>query len=322
MGIREMTQTNLRLRRGIGMKNFLLSKLRQGLARRVGLAVASWFFCLVVLAAAQAQEKSFLWQVRSNQSHIYILGSIHFLKKDNYPLKNSIEKAFEGSQKLVFEIDLKSADAATVQRLTLEKGAHRDGTTLAQSVSLETYSLAERRAKELGIDIRVLSPLKPWLVALTLTTLKLQKLGFDSNAGVDRYLTERAMKSGKATAGLETAGFQIGLLDQLSKQDQEAMLRQSLTEMELLDKGLDQLVRSWVTGDVPSLEELLLNSMRGYPEVHQKIIVDRNRRWLPQVEKLLEEGATTLVVVGAAHLVGKEGVIELLKARGYTVEQL
>lgn len=272
--------------------------------------------------AADAQEKSFLWQVRSNKSNIYILGSIHFWKKDDYPLKNAIEKAFAGSQKLVFEIDLKNTDAATVQRVTLEKGVDRDGTTLQQNISLETYSLAEKRAKELGIDIRALSPLKPWLVALTLTTLKLQKLGFSPNSGVDRYLAQRAIESGKATAGLETAAFQIGLLDQLSKPDQEAMLRQALTEMDLLDKSLGRIVHSWASGDVQSLEETLLSGMRGYPEVHQKIIVDRNQRWLPQIEKMLEESETTLVVVGAAHLVGKQGVIELLKARGYTVEQL
>jgi uncharacterized protein YbaP (TraB family) len=290
--------------------------------RRPGRILFVLSFYALVSGAAEAQEKSFLWQVRSNKSNIYILGSIHFLKKDNYPLKNAIEKAFDGSQKLVFEIDLKSTDAATVQRVTLEKGAHRDGTTLQQNISPETYSFAEKRAKELGIDIRALSPLKPWLVALTLTTLKLQKLGFSPNSGVDRYLAERAIKSGKATAGLETAAFQIGLLDQLSKPDQEALLRQTLTEMELLEKSLDRIVHSWASGDVQSLEEVLLSGMRGYPEVHQKIIVDRNQRWLPQIEKMLEESETTLVVVGAAHLVGKEGVIELLKARGYAVEQL
>lgn len=279
-------------------------------------------FYALASGAAEAQEKSFLWQVRSNKSNVYILGSIHFLKKDNYPLKDAIEKAFEDSHKLVFEIDLKNTDAATVQRVTLEKGAHRDGATLQQNISPETYSFAEKRAQELGIDIRALSPLKPWLVALTLTALKLQKLGFSPNSGVDRYLAERAITSGKATAGLETAAFQIGLLDQLSKPDQEAMLRQTLTEMELLDKSLDRIVRSWGSGDVQSLEEVLLSGMRGYPEVHQKIIVDRNQRWLPQVEKMLEESETTLVVVGAAHLVGKQGLIELLKARGYTVEQL
>jgi uncharacterized protein len=292
--------------------------------RSIGLA-----FRLLLLAAvfalvgeSRAQEKSFLWQLQSGKGKIYILGSIHFLKRENYPLNPTIEKAFDSTKKLMLEIDLKSADSGTVQRLMLEKGLHRDGKTLQENISAETYSLAAKRAQELGIDIGALSLLKPWVVALTMTSLQLQRLGFDPNSGVDRYLAGRATKAGKPMAGLETAAFQIGLMDQLSASDQESMLRHSLKEMDLLDKGLDQIVRSWAAGDVPALEDLLLNAMREYPAVHQKIIVDRNRRWLPEIERMIEQGESTLVVVGAAHLVGKEGVIELLKARGYTLEQM
>jgi uncharacterized protein YbaP (TraB family) len=100
------------------------------------------------------------------------------------------------------------------------------------------------------------------------------------------------------------------------------MLRETLKELDQLDEGVEQLVQFWMKGDVRSVEEWLLAGMREYPQVHEKIIVERNRRWLPQIEKMLAEGDGTMIVVGAAHLVGKEGVIELLKQRGYTVEQL
>lgn len=286
-----------------------------------------WVLVIALVAVAaevRAQDKSFLWQVQPTKSNgsVYILGSIHFLKKENYPLKKNIEKAFTNAEKLVLEINLKDAESGAVQRMTLEKGMQRNGKTLDQNISPETYGLAQKRAAELGIDIRALSPLKPWVVALTLTALQLQKLGFDPKHGVDRYLAERAIKSGKSIAGLETAAFQIGLIDDLSERDQESMLRQSLKEMDLLDKGLAQIVRAWSTGDVQSLETLLLNSMREYPVVYQRIIVDRNRRWLPEIEKMIEQGESTLIVVGAGHLIGKDGVVELLKARGYTLEQM
>ena len=279
------------------------------------------FFLGAVAGEVRAQDKSFLWRVQSNKGTVYILGSVHFLKKENYPLKETIEKAFDNTKKLVLEVDLKSEDAGTVQRLTLEKGINHKR-TLQQSISPETYGLAEKRAQELGIDIRALNPLKPWVVALTMTALQLQKLGFDPNYGVDRYLAGRATKSGKAVVGLETASFQIGLIDQLPERDQESMLRQSLKEMDLLERGLDQIVRAWSTGDATVLEALLLGSMREYPAVHQTVIVDRNRRWLPQIEKMIERGESVLIAVGAAHLIGKDGVIELLKARGYTLEQM
>src|SRR5262245_34287424 len=292
-------------------------------SRRIGMSspLLLLFVLFAVAGEARAQDKSFLWRVQSDKSNIYILGSVHFLKKESYPLNKTIEKAFDTTRKLVLEIDLKNEDTAAVQRVALEKGINRDR-TLQQSVPPETYSLAEKRAQELGIDIQALSPLKPWVVALTMTALQLQKLGFDPSYGVDRYLAERAVKSGKTIVGLETAAYQIGLIDQLSERDQEAMLRQSLKEMDLLDRALDQIVRAWSTGDVNALEGLLLSGMREYPAVHQTIVIDRNRRWLPRIEKMIGQGESALITVGAAHLVGKDGVIELLRARGYTVEQM
>ncbi|MBI1996579.1 MAG: TraB/GumN family protein [Deltaproteobacteria bacterium] len=297
----------------------------RGRLRRIAGILSAFLLLLAPLAGSgqtSAQEKSFLWKVRSEKNSIYVLGSIHFLNKESYPLKKSIEQAFDAASKLVLEIDLQSATPEKTQQVTLEKGLFRDGTTLQQSVDKETYDLTERRARELGIDLRAMNPLKPWLVALTLTTMKLQKLGFDPDYGVDRYLSERAKRGGKSTGGLELLEFQIGLLDGLSRRDQEMMLRETLKELDQLDKGVEQLVQFWMKGDVVSVEAWLLAGMREYPEVYEKVIVDRNRRWLPQIENLIAQGENAMVIVGAAHLVGREGVIELLKQRGYTVEQL
>ena len=269
-----------------------------------------------------AQAKNFLWKVRSEQNSIYILGSIHFLKKENYPLAKSILEALDGSKKLVLEIDLNSASPEAAERVTLEKAVYRDGTSLRQNIGPETYGLTEQRAKDLGVDIELMRPLKPWFVALTLMSIKLQKIGLDSTYGVDRYLAARAKVSEKPTRGLETLEFQVGLLDQLSRRDQEMMLRETVEELDLLDKNVDQIVRAWAAGDSQSMEKLLLAGMKEYPDLYQRIIAERNRRWLPEIEKMIAQGDGSMVVVGAAHLVGKDGVIELLKARGYTVEQM
>jgi uncharacterized protein YbaP (TraB family) len=306
------------------MKIVTSGKVSRGRARAAALfyGFAVLTALLATLQEPHAQDKSFLWKVQSDKNIIYILGSIHYLKKENFPLKKTIENVFSGAKKVVLEIDLKTATPEKVQQITLEKGLYRDGTTLQQNIDPETYTLVARRAKELGVEPRAMTSLKPWLVAMTLTSLKLQKLGFDSSYGVDRYLAERAKTSGKMTGGLETLEFQIGLLDQLSPRDQEAMLRQGLKDLDLLDQSVAPVVQSWIRGDVDSLEELLLGGMREYPELYQKLIVERNRRWLPQIEKLVGQNENVLLVVGAAHLVGKDGVIESLKARGYAVEQM
>ena len=293
--------------------------------RCVSAFVCLWVGFVALLAPVEepaAQEKSFLWQVRSDKGTTYLLGSIHLLKKENYPLKKIIDDSFDEAKGLLFEIDINNSRPEKIHQLMLQKGMNNDGTTLQQNVSKETYALLEDRTKELGLNIAAFSLLKPWFTALTIQALKLQKLGFDSSFGVDHYLARRAQRAGKPTGGLETTEFQIGLFDQLSVRDQELMLRQTLKQLDLLDQSVDRIVQSWSTGDVDSLEGLLLASMREYPEVYQKLLVDRNRRWLPKIERIIQQGERTMIVVGAAHLVGKDGLISLLRARGYKVEPL
>ncbi len=287
----------------------------------LGAVLGLGFLLAGLTGELRAQEKSFLWRVNSDRNRLYILGSIHLLKKETYPLKKSIADAFEQTKKLVLEIDLGDANPEKIQRLMLQKSISTDGTSLHQNVSNETYQAVAERAKELGIDLRLLSPFKPWVVAMTMAAVKLQKLGFDPSLGIDRHLAERAKQTDKPTAGLETAEFQLDLFDRFSAKEQELLLRQSMDEMDHVERNVTAIVQAWKTGDVGAVEKHLLVGMRDYPEIHRKVIDDRNQRWLPQIESLLSRGENALVVVGAAHLVGKHGIIELLKDRGYRVEQ-
>ena len=301
-------------------RNEILCRRRASLMVRL-VALVGLFASVVHPFVLSAQEKSFLWKVSKAGQSIYLLGSIHYLKKENFPLRKAILDALASSKKLVLEIDLNNTPAGSAQRATLEKALYRDGTTLEQNIEPDIFQLATQRAAELGMDANVLKPMKPWFVALTMMAIKLQQLGLNADFGVDRYLAERAKSTGKPTSGLETLEFQLSLLDQLPKRDQEMMLRETVTELDLLDQNIDQIVQAWLKGNSASLEELLLAGMKEYPELYQKIIVDRNRRWLPQIEKFIAQGGQAMVTVGAAHLVGQDGVIEMLKKRGYELEQ-
>jgi len=279
---------------------------------------------LLALSAAPslgAQERTLLWKVSEGDKSIFLLGSIHYLRKENYPLNQAILDAFNASDRLVLEIDLQNTPAGAAQRLTLDKAIYRDGSNLAQNVSQETYQLASKRAAELGIDMQVVQPMKPWFVAMTMLAVKLQRMGLDPKLGVDHHLAERAKRDGKPTSGLETLEFQLGIFDQLSKREQELMLRETAGELERIDKNVKDIVESWLKGDGERLAALLLAGMRQYPELQQKLVIERNRRWLDQIAKLVEQGSNAMVVVGAAHLVGQEGIVDMLKARGLSVEQ-
>ena len=269
-----------------------------------------------------AQEKHFLWKVESGQGRVYLFGSIHLLRREDAALGSTINETFDKSQRLVLEVDLLQHDRQRIQQLILQKGINLDGKTLQQKVSRETFQAATVRAHQLGIDIKALDRFKPWFAGLTMMVMHLQKLGFDPNAGVDRQLAERAKQANKPVSGLESAESQFHLLDGLSPSLQEMMLRHSLGEMAQIERTVAPLVRAWRNGDVSAAETLFLESMKAYPEIQEKILDARNRNWLPQIEQFINHGDDTFVVVGAAHLVGKNGVIELLKRRGYKLEQM
>jgi len=277
----------------------MVNSRHKGVLLSAGLFVA--LFSLLIWSATNdtlgAQEKSLLWQVSRDGKSIFLLGSIHYLRKENYPLSETILKALDASKRLVLEIDLNRISAEAAQKTALEKAIYRDGTTLAQNVSPETYDLAARRATELGLDMRILNPMKPWFAALTMVAINLHRMGLDAKLGVDRHLAERAKNSSKPTAGLETL------------------------EAQLLGRNIDQIVQAWLTGDDNRLAALLLAGKQEYPDLYDKLVVERNRRWLGDIEKLLEQGGGAMVVVGAAHLVGKDSVVEMLKVKGYRLEQ-
>jgi uncharacterized protein YbaP (TraB family) len=160
------------------------------------------------------------------------------------------------------------------------------------------------------------------VVALTMVVMQLQKLGYDPSLGIDHQLALRAKQENKPVSGLETAEFQMDIFNELTAAQQDMFLRQSLREMDQLEKAVDDMVGAWNSGDVMRGERLFLDSIRAYPELKDKVLDARNRRWIPQIEQLLKQNQDVLVVVGTAHLVGKSGVIELLKDRGYRLEQM
>jgi len=261
-----------------------------------------------------------LWRVQSETTSVYLVGSVHLLKADNYPLSPAIEKAFRDSQRLVLELKLDDVNPQN-QGTILAKGRLDPGTTLEGIVSPKTYGMLRERVKQVGIPVQALDPFKPWVAALMLTTLKLKQLGYDPQYGVDHYFTRKAKQEGKEISGLETFEFQIDLFDRLSLPEQESLLLQTISELDVMEREFNDLVRAWVQGDTAALEKILLASFRDFPEIYRRMVVDRNRAWAGEVEKMLAGNEKTIVVVGAGHLVGKEGLAELLRAKGYAVEQ-
>ncbi|MEM9006366.1 MAG: TraB/GumN family protein, partial [Cyanobacteria bacterium P01_F01_bin.86] len=264
----------------------------------------------------------FLWEIESPSNTVYLLGSIHMLRETDYPLSRPIQAAFEEAENVVFEIDLGAAQGTNM--LAVLEAANPDipGESLADALSPETYELAAEAAASVGLPIAGFNRFEPWFFFISLQGLKLAELGFEPDYGVDFHFYNEAQVSEREILALETLEEQLGFFDDLSPQIQADMLEQTILELDLLESSLDAMVAAWKSGDVNSFESLIFEGFADYPEVYEVLLTRRNQNWLEDIESFINQSEDYLVIVGAAHLVGNDSLVNLLQERGYEVEQL
>lgn len=282
--------------------------------------------CALLLAGAAAAEESghpvTMWRMDGAENRIYLLGSIHLLRPGDHPLPAVIDQAYEDADTLLMEMDVDDADPLQAQRLVNELGLIRGDRKLADLMGPGPYGRAETFANEVNIPLGMLSSAEPWLAAITVEQLMLQRIGFDPEYGIEHYLAGKAEADGKEVIGLETIREQLQFLDNMSLEAQRSLLLQSLEESAEIETIMDELVHAWRYGDLAFLETRMLDEMREYPELYEAIVADRNRRWVKRIDALAKEADDYLVVVGALHLIGEDGLPTLLAARGYELMQM
>jgi uncharacterized protein YbaP (TraB family) len=284
---------------------------------------AATIVALLQVAPIRAQRtRNFIWRVTGPSGAVYLVGSVHLLTKDYYPLSPALDAAFKDSDLLVEEADLGEMEAPASQLKLLTRGLLPSDQSLDRVVSAATYALVTKRVGDLGMPIEPLKRFKPWMLALTLVELEWQKAGFDATLGLDRHFYDRAKVDGKNVQGLETVDYQLSLFDQMTYDEQDRMLAESIRNLDKEQAGVLALTTAWRAGDVATVERIVLEDVKDDPVMYQRLLVNRNRNWLPKLDALLTRTSRTFVVVGAAHLVGPDGLLAMLKAKGYKVEQL
>jgi uncharacterized protein YbaP (TraB family) len=275
-------------------------------------------------AAAQgrpAAGKNFLWKIQSGNNVMYLAGSVHALTPDAYPLNPVYQRAFDAAGALVEEIDLAEADPLSGAPGLLAKGLYQDGRTFDKAVSRQTADLVAQKLQNTPLALDLIQGMKPWMVMLMLEALGSQAAGLDPELGLDKHFYDMAAGGGKAVIGLETAESQIDRFDKMPEAMQEQMLRSELAEMDTETAGLRALLAAWQAGDAATIEKMLLASFKSNPAAYASLITERNRNWMPQLDSCLKRASPCFVIVGAAHLVGPEGLLAMLQKRGYRVEQ-
>ena len=299
-----------------------VASFRHARATAVRASLVAAALCTVALLQVAAAPSNFLWKVTGPRGGtMFIAGSLHLLADEYYPLAPAFDEAFAQADLLVEELDMGEMMASSSQMLMLQRGMMPAGQTLESVLTPPTMTAVKAKVTEMGLPLAPLQLFKPWALALTLQGLEWQKAGFNPELGLDRHFYDLAKAKNLGVQGLETLDFQIAQFDGLSMPLQDKMLADTLKEMSTTQEAVGEMARAWKAGDAAAIERIVLRDLKSDPQMYQRLLVDRNRAWLPKLEALFSRPKPAFVVVGAAHLVGSDGIIAMLRAKGYTVVQ-
>jgi uncharacterized protein YbaP (TraB family) len=292
--------------------------------------LSHWQLVLVLLFAAArpipsqsapSQTHHSLWRIPGRTNTVYLLGSAHFLKKSDYPLPPVMENAFSNSAMVVFETDIDKLQGLDVQMRFMKKAQLPEGQTLRQQLSTNTYAAFQEHLKRAGLNEIMFQNFQPALAAMTLEVIAMQKAGLDPSQGLDQHFFQLADKAGRKIVPLETVDFQIDLITGFSPEEGELIMKSTLEDIDTIEKQLGELLEGWRNGDTETLQKLLNHAMADAPAIFKRLVTDRNRQWVPKIEEWSRADQSVIVIVGAGHLVGPEGVVELLRKQGLKVVQ-
>lgn len=277
----------------------------------------------LVLAVSPALADSPVWRIDKGGQHIYLGGTIHVLKMKDYPLPPAFQQAYDKSDILVLEADLRETKTPEYEDMVEKEFQYPEGTTLKTVLEPETLQAIENHLSRYQVQVTdEFYKFKPALVAMTLSMLGMHRQSIDV-AGVDQYFEIRAHRDKKPLVPLESAIGQLRLLANEGEGREDELIMNTLEEIESSRYDLFPVKRAWREGDLSKLDEIMVTPMREEnPETYNSLLVVRNNAWMPKIYAMFHTPQVELVLVGAAHLVGPDGLLEILAKRGYRIQQL
>jgi uncharacterized protein YbaP (TraB family) len=284
----------------------------------VGAVLAGLFLPPGVLSAG-----TIFWKAAGRGGTVYMLGSVHVASPGLYPLPDAIEQAFERSEFLVVEANIlqNSMDMGLMTTIQ-EKGLLPEGRTLRDEIPADVYATLTSACAEIGADMENFNGMKPWLAAVNFEQMALMQSGFDPTAGIDLHFLNKA-SGNKQILELESVNFQLDLIAGLDGELQVSLLKSMVTESRQIKDEVTQVMDYWKQGNGEKIAALANEQFdpadRQSAALFRKLITERNYGMADKIESYLSAGKTYFVVVGAGHLLGKEGIVELLRKKGITV---
>jgi len=269
---------------------------------------------------ASVLQAELFYVISYKDSHIFLVGSIHAGKASFYPLADSIENAYKQSDYIVVEVDLNDPSVLMKAQLLFSNALYPKGETLVTQLNSQTYEKWVQYASKNHISLKMYERFRPWAIVMQLSEWEIKKSGYSEQWGIDRYFLNKASRDGKKIVSLESIEEQFGLLS--DPKFEEQLLAYSIDEVNNEQFSLDEMFKSWDTGDENRFTTILEEQSKtdpDYVQIVDRIIVQRNIKMAQKIEKLLIQGSKAMVIIGSAHLVGEKGVVNLLRKKGYQV---
>ena len=298
----------------------MISRLKTGL-----LAATALFACafapMAVQAKAPAVVKPAMWVIKDADSTIYLLGSIHVMKPDTPWLSPAIQSRFDSAEDVWFEIpdlDDKAAAMPMAQKYMFDPNGD-----MSAGLTPEEVAQVDELLKPMGLNAVALKVMRKWAVGLIITLQQINSLGYTTETGVDVTLMKQARAQAKTVHGFETMESQMQALVPDNEADELTALRTTLKDIDTMPQDIGDLFAVWERGDAGALNHLMIDKMQAEdPKSYQRLIVQRNAAWEPQIEDILAGKGTVFITVGAGHLVGPDSVIAMLKTHDITAERV
>lgn len=279
-----------------------------------------YLLILLILPSVCFAETS-VWQVSKNNHQLFLGGTIHVLKKSDYPLPVEFSKAFKNSDKLVFETDIEKAKSPEFAQKMAQMMMLPKGKSLKDALNKKTFNRLKKYLAARNIPIENMLSFKPSMIVLVLTVIELKAMGM-VDIGVDEYFHTKAKQAGKSIGYFESVDEQLAFIQNMGKGNENDMIMSTIDDMSRMRDMMAVIKSAWLKGDENKLAAATLNDMmRDYPDIYQTLLVKRNNNWMPQIEKMIQDKKVELVLVGALHMVGKDGLLQQLRNKGYRVTQ-
>jgi uncharacterized protein YbaP (TraB family) len=263
-----------------------------------------------------------VWKVSNDQHSLYIGGTIHVLTPKDYPLAKEYNLAYQAADKVIFETDMEAVSSPEFGQKMMDQMMYSDGTTINKVLQPDTYKSLAIHLSSRQIPMQAFASHKPSLLAISLTFIELQAMGYTSE-GVDMFFANMAKDQEKEQGWLETPDEQLAFMANLGGDDPNTMIEYTLKDIKKMPEMFAKLHSTWLAGDMQGMADVGITPFKAdYPDIYQDLLVTRNNNWLPKIISMLNDQPIEFILVGALHLAGPDSVLAKLKAKGYEIEKL